>query len=90
MEEERFRRNMTKEVYMNLYEEEKKALNIINKRVREQRKQINGLTTENVKLKNMLKSIKTILVSNKWGELTQEELKVNIDKIKRIINRRKE
>lgn len=90
MGDERFRREMTKEVYINLYEEEKKALNILNKKIREQSKEITGLTTENVKIKNILKNVKTILVNNKWGELTKEELETNIEKIKRIINRRKE
>ena len=55
MEEERFRRKMTEETYMRLYEEEKRALNIINRRVREQSKEIIGLRTENTKLKNRYK-----------------------------------
>lgn len=70
------------EYYKNLIEEQKKALKIINKRVREQEKELFNLRHENKVTLNLLSKIKASLTTQRWKYLTPAEIEEKMKRFK--------
>ena len=75
------------EYYKNLIEEQKKALKIINKRVREQEKELFNLRHENKVALNLLSKIKASLTTQRWKYSTPEEIEQKMRRFKERIEK---
>ena len=81
MSEKYIQRTKDEEYYKNIIEEQKKALKITNKRVREQSKELSKLRHDNVVLLHTLKRVKSSLTEPNWKYLTNIQIKENMQKI---------
>lgn len=82
MSEKYIQRIKDEEYYKNLIEEQKKALKIINKKVREQEKELFNLRHENKVTLNLLSKIKASLTTQRWKYLTSVEIEEKMKRLK--------
>lgn len=85
MSEKYIQRIKDEEYYKNIIEEQKKALKITNKRVREQSKELNSLRRENKKILNLFKQIKNSLTEPNWKYLTNNQIKEKMERLSKRI-----
>lgn len=90
MSEKYIQRVKDEEYYKNLIEEQKKALKIINKRVREQEKELFKLRHENKVTLNLLSKIKESLTTQRWKYLTPIEIEGKMKRFKTRIEKLEE
>ena len=90
MNDKHIPKEKNEEYYLNIIEEQKKALKIINKRTREQTRELKKLRYEHKKAVNILKSVKDNLTEPKWKYLTNNQIQKRMEWLQQRIETIKE